>query len=169
MWIPVNIDPQAPLSARKETVVHTPIDAVWSVLTDIECWPEWQPDVSSAKLEGDIGVGTVFRWRAKGMGITSTIQELEPQRRIGWSGRSLGVRALHFWTLESRGDETRIVTEESMSGWLVRILKVLSPGFLDQALSRSVEMLRARAERAPAVDGPVRSAADQPGRNASGS
>lgn len=51
------IDRHAPLTARKEMVVAAPVDVVWNIQTDIERWPEWQPDISSISLEGTFGSG----------------------------------------------------------------------------------------------------------------
>jgi len=116
MEIFMNIDHNAPLRAKKEIQVAAPREQVWSLLTDIDRWPEWQPNVSSAKLEGDLAVGTTFRWKANELGIKSTIQELEHGRNIGWTGTSLGMKAIHLWTLKTHGNGTRIITEESLSG-----------------------------------------------------
>ncbi len=143
----MNIDQHAPLSARKEIVIAAPRERVWAVLTKIERWPEWQPDVSSAKLEGGLAPGTIFRWKAKGLNITSTIQELEPERRISWTGNSIGMQAIHIWALEPADTGTRVITEESLSGWFPRILKIFDPKFLEKSLIDSLQVLKAQAER----------------------
>jgi uncharacterized protein YndB with AHSA1/START domain len=144
----MNIDKHAPLNGRKEIVIAAPIERVWAALTDIERWPEWQPDVSAAKLEGPLSVGAIFRWKAKGLNITSVIRELEQPRRIGWTGDSIGMKAIHLWSLEPEGNSTRVVTEESLSGWFARVMKLLDASFLDKSLSGSLNVLKARAERA---------------------
>ena len=48
----MNIDTNAPVFARKEIVIHAPVEKVWELQTDIENWNRWQPDITSAKLEG---------------------------------------------------------------------------------------------------------------------
>lgn len=143
----MNIDNSAPLKARKEIVIAAPLETVWALLTDIERWPQWQPDVSSARLEGALAVGTVFRWKAKGLGIVSTVQALEQGRCIGWTGNSVGMRAVHIWTLEPQGDGVRVATEESLSGWLAQTMKIFDPNFLEKSLEGSLQVLKARAER----------------------
>lgn len=143
----MNIDQNAPLSAQKEIVIVAPLERVWATLTEIERWPEWQPDVSSAKLEGNLAVGTIFQWKAKGLSITSTIQELEPRRRIGWTGRSMGMSAIHVWTLEPQDNGTRVITEESLSGWFPRILRIFAPNFLEKSLISSLQALKSQAEQ----------------------
>ncbi|MVF23699.1 hypothetical protein EVC37_19090 [Methylocaldum sp. BRCS4] len=142
------IDRHAPLTARKEIVVAAPVDVVWNIHTDIERWPEWQPDISSISLEGTLAPGTLFRWKAQGLKITSTLQEVEPQRGIGWTGVALGMKAIHIWKFESQDNSTRVVTEESLSGWLARLLKLFDPAFLDKSLEASLRLLKAKAEQA---------------------
>jgi len=143
----MNIDKNAPLQARKEIEIDAPFEKVWAVLTGIDRWPEWQPDVSSVALEGDLAVGSVFRWKAKGMNITSLLQVLEPKRRVGWTGRSLGMNAIHVWVLDPRGEGTRVVTEESLSGWFPRVLKIFDSHFLEKSLMRSLQVLKDRVEQ----------------------
>lgn len=143
----MNIDQKAPLAARSEIVIAAPLEKVWALQTDINRWPEWQPEISSAHLEGDLAAGTVFRWKAMGMGIVSTLQEVQPRQRISWTGKSLGMSAIHCWTFEAQGDSTRVITEESLSGWFPRLLKLLTPAFLDKSLAKSLHTLKAQAEK----------------------
>jgi uncharacterized protein YndB with AHSA1/START domain len=140
------IDQNAPLKARKEIVINAPADRVWSTLTDISNWSAWQPDVTAAKLDGNLSVGAVFRWKAKGLNITSVIREIETPMRIGWTGDSIGMQAVHLWKLEPLGNDTRVITEESLSGWFPRLLKIFVPSFLDDSLSGSLNVLKNHAE-----------------------
>jgi len=144
----MNIDRNAPMSARKEIFIEAPPEKVWALHTDINGWPRWQPDISSATLEGNLAAGTVFRWKAKGLGITSTLQEVEPNLRISWTGNSLGMRAVHVWTFEPQDNGTRVVTEESLSGWFPRIVKLFMPTFLEKSLEQSLQVLKTHVEQA---------------------
>ena len=143
----MNIDQKAALRAKKEIVIDAPAGKVWSLLTGIDDWSRWQPDVTSARLDGKLSVGTEFKWKAKGLNITSTIQELEPDKKIGWTGKSIGMKAVHRWTFEPKGDLTHIITEESLSGWFPGVLKIFDPAFLEKSLTGSLQILKAEAER----------------------
>ncbi len=143
----MEIDATAPLKARKETVIRAAPEKVWAVHTDIDNWPKWQPDVSSARLEGSLMAGSIFRWKALGLNITSRIQELVPQQRIGWTGDSLGMKAVHIWTFEAVPEGTRVITEESLSGWFPLILKLFSPRFLEKSLEGSLKTLKTHVEQ----------------------
>ncbi len=140
------IDTQAPLFARKTIVIEAPVDIVWNVQTNIEKWPQWQPDVTAAALDEALTAGATFRWKAKGLKIVSTLHTVEPQRQIGWTGDALGMFAIHNWTFEAQNLGTRVSTEESLSGWLVRLLKIFDPQFLDKSLEASLQTLKAQAE-----------------------
>jgi hypothetical protein len=80
------------------------------------------------------------------MTINSTIEVVEPNQRIGWTGTAIGTRARHIWTLKPHKDGTLLTTEESMDGWLTRILKVVMPKFLDASLDTWLQSLKKQSE-----------------------
>jgi uncharacterized protein YndB with AHSA1/START domain len=122
------------LRARKQLVIDAPPEVVWNVHTDITAWSHWHRSISSASAPAHLTVGSEFTWKSGGLTIASTIQTLEPNRRISWTGRSLGTRATHTWLLQPHDDGTLVTTEESMQGWLVRLVMLVSPAFLDRSL-----------------------------------
>jgi len=142
----MNIDTKAPVFARKEILIHAPLEMVWKLQTDIENWNRWQPDITSAKLEGALEADTIFRWKAKGLNIVSTLHTVNPLRQIGWTGLSLGMFAIHNWMFEARGETTLVITEESLSGWLTRLMVLLNPRFLERSLDTSLNNLKFTAE-----------------------
>jgi len=143
----MNIDQRAPLVARQGIFIAAPVAKVWALQTNIAQWPQWQPDISSVRLEGPVASGTIFRWTAKGLKITSTIQEVVLERRIGWTGRALGMYAVHTWTFERRDTGTQVITEESLAGWVPRLLKLVDPTFLEKSLAASLQVLKQHAEQ----------------------
>jgi len=131
----LEINDKAPAVARKEIVIDASPEQVWEVHTNINGWSDWNPDVASSKLKGPLAKGAVFNWKSRGMNLTSTIQDLEPGRRIGWTGEGFGARARHVWTLEPNGKGTLLKTEESLEGWLVNLLR----GRMQKALETSLD------------------------------
>jgi len=91
-----NIDNDSLLNTQKDILISAPLEKVWSELNEINQWPEWQPDVAFSKLDGKLAEGTLFHWKANCPNITSTIQEFEPMHRIGWTGKSVGIKAIHI-------------------------------------------------------------------------
>ncbi len=141
-----SIDTNALLTARSEIYIEVPIEKIWNIQTDIEGWSQWQPDITSAKLDGELKAGTIFRWKAKGLGIVSKLHTVEKNHQIGWTGNSLGMSAIHNWTFVAQGNATRVITEESMDGWLTRLMKFFDPQFLEKSLKASLKILKANAE-----------------------
>ncbi len=142
----MDINTNAPVFARKEIMIHAPIEKVWQTQADIESWPNWQPDITAAKLDGDLKAGSTFRWKAQGLNITSRLHTVEPNRLIGWTGIAPGMYAIHNWKFETHGETTLAITEESLSGWLTRLMKFFDPNFLEKSLDSTLKRLKNKVE-----------------------
>ncbi len=142
----MEINTNAPVFARKEIIIHAPLEKIWQIQSDIENWPSWQPDIVTAKLNGELKAGTTFRWKAQGLNITSRLHTVEPNHRIGWTGTALGMYAIHNWSFDANGATTLVVTEESLSGWLTRLMKLFDPHFLEKSLEATLQRLKNIAE-----------------------
>jgi uncharacterized protein YndB with AHSA1/START domain len=142
----MEINSQAPLVARKEILIQAPLEAVWDIQTNISAWKDWQPDISKSQLIGDLATKSVFKWTSGGFAVTSTLEEVVPQQRIAWTGKAFGSRARHLWIFMPEKSGTLVRTEESMEGWLISLLKLLMPGFLDKSLDVWLKNLKMRAE-----------------------
>ena len=121
-------------------------EAVWQVHTDVNGWSQWQRSIATARTHGPLAVGSTFQWKSGGLAIASTVQALDPPRRISWSGRSLGTDAIHTWILQPQDGGTLVTTDESMAGWLVSLLRLFSPGFLDKSLDAWLHDLKDKTE-----------------------
>lgn len=143
----MKINNKASLIAKKEIEIDAPISHVWKIQTDIEKWPDWQSDVSEASLNGELKKGTTFFWKAMGMNIRSSLQKVEANSVIGWTGDSFGMHAVHYWYFEKKGNKTLVTSEESLSGWFPKIIKLFKPQFLEDALAKSLLTLKIHAEK----------------------
>jgi uncharacterized protein YndB with AHSA1/START domain len=141
------INERAPVVGRSEIEVAAAPEAVWEVLTSFEHWPSWLRDVKSMSVEGPVAAGTVFRWKAGPGTITSTIQRVERPRLIAWTGRTLGIKAIHFWHFEAREGSTFVRTEESYEGLTSRLLRGSLQKTLDRALDDGLQDLKTDVER----------------------
>jgi hypothetical protein len=56
------------------------------------------------------------------------------------------MHAIHIWKLEAQGDKTRVSTEESISGWFARLLKLSDRDYMQKSLSKSVDVLAKRVK-----------------------
>ena len=143
----MKINLNAPLVARREVFIDAPIEAVWRVLTDFRSWPTWQPDIGTVTLDGELTPGAVFRWQALGSPVIARLMAVEPPRHIGWTSGTPGMTSTHVYMLEAHGARTRVVTEESLAGWVARVHKLMTPHLLDDALEATLERLKQQAER----------------------
>lgn len=143
----MKLNESAPAVASAEVEVNADPETVWDVLTSIDDWPSWNPDVRSASLEEGLTEGARFRWKAGPGTITSTLQRIEPPRLIAWTGRTFGIEAVHVHRLEPRGEGTAVSSEESWEGVPVRVFRRRMQRTLDEAVAAGLDHLKAEAER----------------------
>ena len=133
--------------------INAPVDRVWSVLSDVAAYPEWNPFIR--RVEGTLQPGSRLTVRIEppggsGMTFKPTVQVVEPDRLLRWLGRLLlpgvfdGEHSLELQPLD--GSRTRFIQSERFSGILVPLL--------GSALTRTQrgfeemnQALKARAEK----------------------
>ena len=143
----MDIDRSAPAVARAETEVSAPPESVWKLVAGIDGWPGWNPDVKSAALQGDLAPGSTFRWKTGPGTIVSTLREVDPPREIAWTGKTMGIAAVHVYRLEPREGGTHVVSEESWAGIPVRLLPGRLGKLLQDSLEAGLSHVKAAAER----------------------
>jgi len=97
-------------------------------------------------VNGPAKVGTSFKWVGGKSKIVSRLEEVDPPKRIAWSGKTLGIRAIHVWELAEKGEGTQVRTEESFEGLVVRLFRGFARKTLAKALEQGVSSLQAAAE-----------------------
>jgi carbon monoxide dehydrogenase subunit G len=137
----------APVVAESELEIGERLEAVWDVLTDVESWPTWNPDVKSASLEGNVAAGSTFRWKAGPGTIKSTIRHVDRPRLIAWTGTTFGIKATHVYNLEARGTKTLVRTTESYDGLVAQLFRRQLKRTLDRALVDGLQHLKTELER----------------------
>ncbi|MFY1689143.1 SRPBCC family protein [Plantactinospora sp. WMMB782] len=145
------IDETAPVISRHSVTVHASAETVWHVLTDIDAWTTWLPELPYARVEtpGPLGPGSVFRWSASGLDIVSTIAEVRPYERLVWSGHangSDGILGIHVWKLAPGDDGLVVSTEESFAGPPVDADPDSIQAALDESLVTWLQRLKDTAE-----------------------
>jgi hypothetical protein len=89
----------------------------------------------------------VFRWKAGPGTIVSTLRRVDRPRVLGWTGRTMGVRAKHVWRFEPSGRGTTVSMRESFDGLVARLLRTRLQQQLDATTPKGLEALKAEAER----------------------
>ncbi len=145
----MQIDASAPVVLAAEIGIAAPPDRVWRILSAIADWPSWNQDIRFARVDGPVAAGTRFRWKSGPLAITSTVEDVVSAHRIGWTGRTIGLRARHVWTLTDDGGGTRVRTDESLTGVLPRLFAGPIRKSVQQSLDKWLAMLQATAEAGP--------------------
>ena len=142
----MDVKRDAPVLAAGEIEIASEPEAVWDVLTDFAAWPSWNPDVKSMAFEGGLAEGAEFRWKAGPGTITSTIRRVERPLLIGWTGKTLGMSAVHVYRLERRDGGTLVTTEESFDGPIARLARRPLRRMLTTSLQAGLRALKTRVE-----------------------
>ncbi len=143
--VPVNVG----LRVNEKVEITAPIGVVWELLTNVDRWPQWQPQISQAELvSGKMVPGSVFHWTADGARITSTVHMVDKESHLSWTGMAFGARAFHEWNLIWRGDHlTTVTTEEAVCGTLAKVFRSMYRKKVEQGLHVWLEALKAESER----------------------
>jgi hypothetical protein len=121
------------------------------VLSAIDRWPSWNPDVKSVTLQGPVRPGSVFRWKSGPSSLTSTLQVVDPPREIAWTGTTMGIKAVHVFRFQANGGGTLARSEESWEGLIASLLKGYSRRTLDKGIHSVLAHLKVEAERRAAT------------------
>lgn len=143
----MDINKNAPVITAGEIEIDADPDIVWDVMAGIDRWPAWNPDIKSASLESELAPGSRFRWKAGPGTISSTIQQVERLKALAWTGKTLGIKAIHVWRLEPKNGKTIVQTEESWEGLLPRIFRGRMQKMLHDSIDSGLRHLKAEAER----------------------
>ena len=142
-----SINYKAPVKCSKTISINATPQRVWQLLTDINKWSVWQTDISYSCVQGVIKANTTFKWKTGGAKIVSTIHTAETNHLLGWTGKTMGLFAIHNWTLNYKDGSTEVIVIESMEGTLAKLLKKSFNKSLEKGMLHWLELLKAECER----------------------
>ena len=122
------IHADAPVITKKSIVINAPIEKVWKIFCDVNNWNVWQKEIVNPKINGEFKAGTNFNWKSNGLTITSTLQTVEANKMVGWSGPAFGSFAIHTWYFSEQNGKTTVsiaIYNES----LARLERMIEMGF----------------------------------------
>ena len=143
----MTINQEAPVVQTKEIIINSTPQRVWQVLTNIQNWDEWNERIKKPKLQGKQDVGSSFTWKTNGSKIKSTIHSFTPNKTLGWRGKAFGARAIHNWYLEPTENGTKVRVEESMEGWIIKLMKKKMNEKLADDMKYWLEQLKIECEK----------------------
>lgn len=145
--LPAWAAPPTAAEASAQISINAPAARVWSVLTAVETWPQWNNAVESAKLEGPFRAGSKFLWKSQGFAVTSTLVTVEEPFRLVWTGEAFGTKAFHAWEIVPTANGVVVKTFETFDGWLPRLMPKTMKKKLEETLPAWLAALKAEAER----------------------
>ena len=143
----VSVNDEAPVLVKAEIEIDADPETVWNIIADIESWPHWNPDVKSARLQGEFKPGTQFLWKAGPAKITSLIQDVDPPHTLAWTGKIMGINAIHVWDIQVVDDKTIVQTEESWDGLMSSAMHDQLEEMLEKSLYSALNNLKTECER----------------------
>ncbi|GAA1658700.1 SRPBCC family protein [Actinoplanes couchii] len=157
------VDASAKIRYRTETLINAPLRTIWNLQTDVESWTEWQsaPGTVERLDKSRFRAGSSFRWTtpvpetpmtpATTLVITSTVQQLEHQKCIRWTGPAIGEglridKGTHVWNFIPTKRGVVVRTEETWTGAQVEADVPTSTAYLGAGLESWLTELKAAAE-----------------------
>lgn len=144
-----SINENAPVKCSKTITIDAPGKTVWAVLSNINNWATWQTDISKPRLNGELKPATTFDWKTGGAKIHSTLHTVEPNKELGWTGKTLGTFAIHNWTLTETNGITNVRVDESMEGFLAGLFKKSFNKNLENGMLNWLDLLKKECEKQP--------------------
>jgi len=142
-----NVNQDAPVKTLQSIRIHASSQKVYAVFTNVQKWPEWQKEITAAKLNGPLQPGSFIEWSTAGMNIKSTLQTVKTNQQVGWCGKAFGAFAIHTWQFKQQDGYTTVVVNESMEGWMVKLMKGYFQKNLNIATKNWLQALKNEAEK----------------------
>lgn len=147
--------------------INAPADVVWSVLSDVEHWPQWTKSVRSVELlDANLAVGSRVRIRQpKFPSVLWKVVALSPGSAFTWQSKAPGSDALGVHRVSDNGDGTSLATLAiTQRGPIGTIVAALSRRLTKRYVASEAAGLKARSEQAAArsADGDGLSATAEP-------
>jgi hypothetical protein len=118
------------MKIETEILIDASPEKVWSVLTNFDNHPRWNPFIKSITGEKTVGKNLVVKIQPPdggGMTFKPVVLKFDPLREFRWRGK-LGIKGIfdgeHYFILEELApDRTRFIHGENFSGILVALMK----------------------------------------------
>jgi hypothetical protein len=93
----------------------------------------------AARMEGDLAPGTSFEWKVGPGTIRSTLREVDRPRVLGWTGKTMGIPAIHVYRLEENNGQRKLYLKSHEMAFLCAF-------FASRSRKRWIRRLKADCE-----------------------
>ena len=113
------INENASIRDSHSTIINASIEKVWSILTHVDKWPEWNSEIKKIDLNGELKEGCTFTWKYGRTQGQSEIQKIDKPNTFAWTSKAKWVKRIFVWSLESDENQTIVTVSASLQGRLV--------------------------------------------------
>jgi hypothetical protein len=123
--------------------------AVWQVWSNVDTWPEWNPDMNQSHLDGPLRVGTTGKINTRSGGEHSVIVtqfqdgQLFELESTAMPFTKMAIRA----TVTPLASGSRVTQEFEARGFLAPLVTPMMSGTILKTFSQVLEGLTQRVER----------------------
>jgi carbon monoxide dehydrogenase subunit G len=138
--------------ARYDRSIHidAPPTVVWSVISDVEKWPDWTPTILTVvrQQQGDFGLGSTAKVHPKGFpDALLTVTEFTPGRSFTWEGKGgVGMTVQLAHIVEPDGDGSRVTLSVIPGGPAAPFFGWLAARMSKKNVDIEAESLKTRSE-----------------------
>jgi hypothetical protein len=113
-------------------VIHTDLERIWKVFTDLTCWNNWNSVITNACcVDQCLANGTVitccFRPFSFRINAQIKVDKVIPKERVIWSVRKKGFFANHEFLFQRQDQGILVTSRETFTGLLVILFCFLLP------------------------------------------
>lgn len=125
------------MKIERELIIDAPADVVWSVMSDVERWPEMTASMTSVRLlDGELRLGARAEVvQPKLPKSIWTVTRLDEGRRFDWTAKSPGATTVGIHGVEPVASGTRAYIGVEQTGPLAPLfelmLRKLTEAYLD--------------------------------------
>jgi hypothetical protein len=115
---------RGPMKLYEHRTITGEIKKVWSIATDVNRWPEWDPHEETGKIYGPFEVGTRAHSKPRG-GPAADWVLTEVTKFQSWSLLNkmfIGTLEVHNRYTQLHNDKVKCEKEMLVSGWILRAL-----------------------------------------------
>lgn len=138
---------------RSAIEIRAPLDVVWSVLTDFDAYPAWNPHVRRVIGKPRVGRHVTIHTRPPGgrtVVMRPVVLDWKPPRDLRWRATFVSRRLFsgeHGFRLDEQAPgRVRFTQDETFSGLLVPLYARMRLGATRLGFAQMNEALRMRAE-----------------------
>jgi hypothetical protein len=141
---------------EEKIAIKAPLTQVWKVFANLAAWGEWNSVCQDCCLLAgeEMAAGTCFSFKLRPyylpIEIPLHITRCDQGREVVWEGERLGVKGIHRFTFEERGDSVILTSIEQFSGPLFFLSRlILVPQRLHRLSKKLLQDVKKAAEACP--------------------